>query len=132
MRKYLYWLGIFAFILSFWIASPYCYATDWDYVCSSSDNTKYYLDTSSVEKNDAYLRFWRKGVYLETKDGEKEFISYHEVHLANPLEVRMLHIISYDDSGNEARNYKRSGEWQNLRSGSIIYSIANAAMHYVN
>lgn len=133
MKKYLYLLGTMAFILSFWLAAPFCYAdSNWNYVCSNNDgSTNYYLDISSVEKDDAYLRFWRKGVHSETVDGEKEFVSYHEVHLANPLEVRVLHIISYDDNGNELRNYKRTREWQSLRSGSILYAIANAAMHYV-
>ncbi len=131
MKKQIWWLGILVFIFLFLSIVPFCYAaSNWDYVCASKDGTSYYLDISSVERQDAYLRFWRKGVHSDIQDGEREFRSYHEVHLANPLEVRVLHIISYDDNGNELRNYSTSTEWQGLRSGSIIYAIANAAMRY--
>ena len=130
MKKRIWWLGAVAFILSFWIVAPFCYAANWDYVCASKDGTSYYLDISSVEKQGEYLRFWRKGVHQESQDGEKEFRSYHEVHLANSLEIRMLQIVSYDDNGNVIRNYSNPTEWQSLRSGSILYALANAAMHY--
>ena len=128
--KRIWWLGAVAFILSFWSVAPFCYAANWDYVCANKDGTSYYLDISSVEKKGEYLRFWRKGVHQESQDGEKEFRSYHEVHLDNPLETRMLQIVSYDDNGNVIRNYSNPTEWQSLRSGSSLYVLANAAMHY--
>ena len=132
MKKDIQWVGTLLIAIVCWIAfSSVSYAANWDYVCSGNDGTKYYLDISSVEKDGEYLRFWRKGVNAESQDGEKEFHSYHEVHLAKPLETRMLQIVSYDDNGNVIRNYSNPSEWQGLRSGSILYSIANAAMHYV-
>lgn len=130
MKKYLYYIGFLVFIFSFCAIAPFCYAANWDYVCANNSGTSYYLDISSVEKQGSYLRFWRKGVHAELQDGEKEFRSYHEVHLANPLEVRALQFVSYDDSGNVIRNYSNPTEWQSLRSGSILYALANAAMHY--
>lgn len=53
------------------------------------------------------------------------------MHLANPLEARVLQIISYDEDGNVVRNYTGTYEWTSLRHGSILYVTANAAMHYV-
>jgi len=133
MKKDIQWVGTLLIAIVCWIAfSSVSYAANWDYVCSGNDGTKYYLDISSVEKDGEYLRFWRKGVNAESQDGEKEFCSYHEVHLAKPLETRMLQIVSYDDNGNVIRDYSNPSEWQGLRSGSILYVIANAAMHYVN
>lgn len=130
MKKHIVF-GTLIFIFSFWSIVSLGHAANWDYVCSGKDSTSYYLDVSSVDKQGDLLRFWRKGVHQEVQNGEKEFQSYHEVHLAKPLESRMLEIISYDESGNVIRDYNNPTEWRELRKGSIVYAIANAAMHYV-
>lgn len=131
MRKRLWWIGVLTCICSFLIISPFCYAADWDYVCSNKDGAKYYLDTSSVEKNDAYLSFWRKEVFAEPQDGEKKVIIQYEVHLAKPLEGRILQITSYDNDDNVVRNYTGPYEWKKVVPDSIFWRMTNAAMHYV-
>lgn len=111
---------LFVVLLTLLALSCPAFAADWYYLGNSKDGTQYYIDNSSVEKNEKAAMVWCKTI---DTDGSSSIVQY--AFIRNEKLIAILNISNYDANDSYISGYSYALQW-----GAIVPDTVGELIYY--